>query len=512
MRHLLLAAMLAVAPSLLAEDVPQAVAALAHLKPRTDVGPSGWTAGPYQYDGAGNITAVGSEAYVYDKVGRLTSATLRGPDLSALQTQTFGYDVYGNLTSTSKLGQTVLLPTTAGTNHLETLGYDASGNLITAGTLRYAYDAVGMLNTVHAGTTAQPRIIYAYTADDERLFAFDVSTGTTHWTLRGLDNKVLRDFKQTGPTWSVERDYVYRDGLLLAALKPGGAAEHYTLDHLGTPRLITDASGHKVGYHVYWPFGEEWSPGTAQEGAPLKFTGHERDADPTGGTAPLDYMHARYYAAGWGRFGAVDPGKDWDATRPQSWNLYTYVRNNPLNATDPTGRQQSVEAMLDRQTREHLESGEPTYWMNPTLQQAGFIVFQGMVAFSVGQIFDVTAPVPIAVKAPSGPTEAPLPGAPKISPDFVVTPHGEAIPVPKGATGPNPPLRGSGMSYQGGSGGPGMDPKTTGVRIMDANVNQGSRVNYMNEQGQTVNPVTGRTIPRTDPAGHIPLKPSSPPP
>ena len=26
--------------------------------------------------------------------------------------------------------------------------------------------------------------------------------------------------------------------------------------------------------------------------------------------------------------------------QPQSWNLYTYVRNNPVNATDPTGRYQ----------------------------------------------------------------------------------------------------------------------------------------------------------------------------
>ena len=68
------------------------------------------------------------------------------------------------------------------------------------------------------------------------------------------------------------------------------------------------------------------------------------------------------------------------------------------------------------------------------------------------------------------------------------------------------------MSYQGGSGGRGMDAKTTGVRIMDANSNQGPRVNYMNEQGQTVNPATGRTIPKTDPAGHIPLEPPLPPP
>jgi RHS repeat-associated protein len=59
---------------------------------------------------------------------------------------------------------------------------------------------------------------------------------------------------------------------------------------------------------------------------------HERDG------RSLDYMHARYYDALMKRFLSVDPGKDWDPAKPQSWNLYSYVRNNPINATDPSGK------------------------------------------------------------------------------------------------------------------------------------------------------------------------------
>lgn len=64
-----------------------------------------------------------------------------------------------------------------------------------------------------------------------------------------------------------------------------------------------------------------------------------------------------------------------------------------------------------------------------------------------------------------------------------------------------------GTSYKlAPAGGKGMDKRTTGVRIMDANQNQGKRVNYMNKDGQTVDPSTGRTISNKDKRGHIPLK------
>jgi hypothetical protein len=55
---------------------------------------SRWTSGTYTYDGAGNVKAIGSHTFTYDKVSRLTAANLYlEPTASTtLRTQTFGYD------------------------------------------------------------------------------------------------------------------------------------------------------------------------------------------------------------------------------------------------------------------------------------------------------------------------------------------------------------------------------------------------------------------------------------
>jgi RHS repeat-associated protein len=52
----------------------------------------------------------------------------------------------------------------------------------------------------------------------------------------------------------------------------------------------------------------------------------------------LDYLEARYYSSTQGRFTSPDePFADQEEDEPQSWNLYSYVRNNPIRFIDPTG-------------------------------------------------------------------------------------------------------------------------------------------------------------------------------
>ncbi len=81
----------------------------------------------------------------------------------------------------------------------------------------------------------------------------------------------------------------------------------------------------------YLPYGEQIAGGT---GTTHKFTGKERDAE-----SGLDDFEARYDSSSLGRFMSPDPIY-LEANRlidPQSLNLYSYVRNNPINLTDPTG-------------------------------------------------------------------------------------------------------------------------------------------------------------------------------
>jgi len=64
-----------------------------------------------------------------------------------------------------------------------------------------------------------------------------------------------------------------------------------------------------------------------------KFTGKERDSE-----SSLDNFGARYNASSMGRFMTPDrPFADQKPRDQQSWNLYSYVTNNPLRFVDPTG-------------------------------------------------------------------------------------------------------------------------------------------------------------------------------
>ncbi|MFZ5898745.1 MAG: RHS repeat domain-containing protein, partial [Bacillota bacterium] len=174
------------------------------------------------------------------------------------------------------------------------------------------------------------RATYGHDARDERVAWVDSAEPGIHYTLRGLSNEILQEVHELSGVWTWRKDYIFAGGTHIATVDSSGLT-HVHKDHLGSTRVITSASGSIVSQHRYWPFGEEMTATSSSER--MRFAGHERDSQTS-----LDYMHARYYAPFGGRFLSVDPGRDFDPSHPQSWNLYAYVRNNPVNATDPTGR------------------------------------------------------------------------------------------------------------------------------------------------------------------------------
>jgi len=129
-----------------------------------------------------------------------------------------------------------------------------------------------------------------------------------------------------------------------------GGTDYLTADALGSTRLVTDGSMAVKRSYDYLPFGEDlragldgrdgtFPPATVATpdvatGIREGFTGKERDAE-TG----LDYFGYRYFSSAQGRWTSPDqPFADQHPEDPQSWNMYGYVRNNPLAHVDPNGK------------------------------------------------------------------------------------------------------------------------------------------------------------------------------
>jgi RHS repeat-associated protein len=183
--------------------------------------------------------------------------------------------------------------------------YDAGGNVTGDGAGTYAYDAENRIVSV-SGPVSES---YGYDAGNRRVK------------------------KEAG---GVVTHYIWEGGQVIAEYERGGSAtpatgtRYYHQDRLST-RIIADSAGAVVGTTDQLPFGEE--AGVSGEEEKHKFTTYERD------NTGLHYAVNRHYDPQRGRFNQVDPlglGAS-SLTDPQSLNLYNYVRNDPVNAVDPTG-------------------------------------------------------------------------------------------------------------------------------------------------------------------------------
>jgi RHS repeat-associated protein len=223
---------------------------------------------------------------------------------------------------------------------------NASGSGTNNRVTNWTYDNVGNIMSI---PTMQRT--FSFDAENRQTSAVINGTGSAYTTTYTYDGDGRRITKSTGG--ALPTVYVYDPtGQLAAEYGPATDQEsgtyYLTADALGSTRLQTNSSGVAANCYDYLPFGQELFAGTGARVAissggcfvpspdsfNLKFTGKERDAE-----SGLDWFKARYFSGAQGRFTSPDaPFNDQDPSDPQSWNLYSYVRNNPLRFTDPTGQ------------------------------------------------------------------------------------------------------------------------------------------------------------------------------
>ena len=342
----------------------------------------------------GTDSVMGVWNYTYDTLNRLATASSNQPG-NPYPNYCWTYDSFGNRTTqmsanvafvsgqgggnacstTGSLGPASWAnQSTANNNQIANTGqtpggipYDASGNTLNDGVNQYLYDGEGRICAVAStpvpGYTAMTG--YLYDADGTRVAKGSIANWscnpavngfqTTNDYILGPGGEQMTEMgvggatssgTTSGPVWQHANVWA---GALIATYDNVGL-HFYFNDPLGTRRAQTDYQGVQEQLCSSLPFGDAlncFTPPnsngtdyTASLAAPTEhhFTGKERDAE-----SGNDYFGARYYASAMGRF--MSP--DWSAKEepvpyatmddPQSLNLYSYVRNNPLSRVDADG-------------------------------------------------------------------------------------------------------------------------------------------------------------------------------
>ena len=116
----------------------------------------------------------------------------------------------------------------------------------------------------------------------------------------------------------------------VAAVLPNCDAQYYLTDQVDSVKVVTDSDGLIVTSFEYLPFGEDWITEGDTKNAP-KYNSQELDKE-----SGYYFYNARHYDPEIGRFVTADNVVP-DQFSTQSWNRFSYCRNNPIIYKDPTG-------------------------------------------------------------------------------------------------------------------------------------------------------------------------------
>ena len=177
---------------------------------------------------------------------------------------------------------------------------------------------------------------YLYAANGMKLrVSHNNDPGLLNIPLMGTD-QYYRSNLSDGSVTDFVGNLVYEDNTLKRILIDGGYIENGTYyffltDHLGSIRVVADASGSVVQRNHFYPFGLSFADNENPETQPYKFNGKELDL--FHGLNWYDYL-ARGMDPAAGRFTAIDPlCEKYFALSP-----YVFCANNPVNYIDPDGK------------------------------------------------------------------------------------------------------------------------------------------------------------------------------
>ena len=297
----------------------------------------------YSYDSIGNVQtrvdplAATSEAFQYDILNRLTQdATTRTSGCSSNCTSNVnvGYDALGNITSKSDVGTYAYSgygPHAVSSAGANTYTYDADGNMMSGGGRAYTWNAANLAASV---TSAGQTTSWTYDADYNRVMQTEGSTTTTFLNPRidlGMHYEQI-DYSG-GREDHIHILYAGNEviGQYISSNQAGVTATRYfNTDPLGSVIAITNESGTVTDRYAYDPWGKRTALVGSTADSDHGYTDQEHLDN------GLIQMNGRLYDPALARFVSADPVIQLPFNL-QSYNGYSYVMNNPMLFTDPSG-------------------------------------------------------------------------------------------------------------------------------------------------------------------------------